>query len=61
MAQKEFPTNGDFYNLVKEDFEAIGQSIDENTIIATAVQDYKKTIKSKINKGFKANKAFIQK
>ena len=48
MAQKEFPTNGDFYNLVKEDFEAIGEPIDENIIIATAVPDYKKIIKSKI-------------
>ena len=48
MTQKEFPTHGDFYNLVNEDFEAIGEPIDENIIIATAVPDYKKIIKLKV-------------
>ena len=41
-------TNGDFYNLVKTDFEEIGEVLDEAEIVASSVNAHKKKIKIKI-------------
>ena len=47
MCQKRSATNGDFYNLVKADFEEIGEVLDEAEIVASSVNTYKKKIKIK--------------
>ena len=48
MSQKQSAIKGDFYNLVKDDFEMIGESLDEAKIAAYSVNVYKKMIKEKI-------------
>ena len=45
MAQKEQPTNGDFSELVKEDFKTIGEDLNEFDILAMGKYKYKKFIK----------------
>ena len=46
MAQKEQPTNGDFCELVKEDFKTIGEDLNEFDILAMGKYKYKKFIKN---------------
>ena len=46
-AQAKSPIKGDFYNLVKEDFENIGEPMNEAVIIATTVKAFKAHIKKK--------------
>ena len=48
IAQKENPTEGDFAELVKKDFELLGEVIDENKIEAMDSKTYKDHIKAKI-------------
>ena len=48
MAQKEQPTNGDFCELVKEDFKTIGEDLNEIDILAMGKYNYKKLIKTKV-------------
>ena len=48
LAQKVEPTKGYFYELVKNDFQMIGESFEEDTITATSVSAFKKQIKEKI-------------
>ena len=47
-SQKQSAIKGDFYNLVKDDFAMIGESIDEAETIACSLYAYKKRIKEKI-------------
>ena len=46
-AQKQSATKGDYFELVKEDFENIGEELNEEEIIATPVQAFKRSIKEK--------------
>ena len=48
IAQKEAPTKGDFINLVKEDYEKIGETLDTERIANTTKETHKRNIKSKI-------------
>ena len=50
MSQKQSPAKGDFYNLVKKDFETIGEALDEDAIAAKRKDEHKSNIKSKIRK-----------
>ena len=45
---KTKPYKGDWYNLIKEDFEKIGLEINEETIKATDKDTFKKLIKSSV-------------
>ena len=47
MSQKQSATVGDFYNLVKADYEEIEEVLDEDEIAASSVNAHKKKIKSK--------------
>ena len=47
-SQKQSPIKGDFFNLVKKDFDTIGQSINEDEITAKSKEMHKSDIKSKI-------------
>ena len=49
-AQMENPTIGDYIELVKRDFEMIGEEINVNEIEQTSVNSYKRFIKNKIRK-----------
>ena len=46
-AQSKNPIDGDFYNLVKEDFENIGEEMNEMRIINTTAKTFKDHIKKK--------------
>ena len=48
VAMKTKPYKGDWYNLIKEDFEKIGLEINEETIKATDKDTFKKLIKSSV-------------
>ena len=48
VAMKNNTHKGDWYNLIKEDFAKIGLEIDEETIIATDKDTFKKLIKSSV-------------
>ena len=45
--QRENPLKGDFYTLVKEDFQNIGEVLDESNIVNTSIEAYKSQIKRK--------------
>lgn len=47
-AQKESPTDGDFYRLVKADWEMIGENLDEVAITSKSAEEHKRTVKGKI-------------
>ena len=47
-AQKEKPTKGDFYNLVKNDFLEIEEDMNEEKIASTTKHTFKRNIKMKI-------------
>ena len=47
MCQRRSATNGDFFNLVKADFEEIGEVLDEAEIVASSMNAYKRKIKTK--------------
>ena len=47
LAQAKSPLKGDFYNLVKEDFENIGEEMNEKEISYRTVNEYKRDIKKK--------------
>ena len=47
LAQKRSPTQGDFYNLVKKDFDTIGENLNEEIIAATGTLAHKRNIKDK--------------
>lgn len=44
-AQKESPVPGDFYNLVKDDLNMIGESLDEEEICSVSKDVHKRSIK----------------
>ena len=46
--QKKAPIKGDFYTLVKKDFEMVGEVIDENTILSMSKETHKKKVKTKV-------------
>ena len=48
-AQKDSPTKGDFFYLIKKDFELIGEAVNEEQIASTSKETFKKNIKSKIS------------
>ena len=48
--QKENSIKGDWYNLLKKDFEFIGKDLDENEIASTPKEEYKKNIKILVQK-----------
>ena len=50
LKQKEEYVKGDWYQLLKGDFQFIGQDINENEICSTPKSEYKIKIKSLINK-----------
>ena len=50
MSQKQSPTKGDFFNMVKKDFETIGEVFDESEISAKSKDLHKSNIKSKTMK-----------
>ena len=43
-------TKGDWFNLIKSDFEMIEEGFDENKIESMEIKEYKAHIKDKINK-----------
>ena len=45
MSQKQSATVGDFYNLVKADYEEIEEVLDEDEIAASSVNAHKTKIK----------------
>ena len=47
-AQAENPTKGDFVELLKDDFDKIQETQDNNAIVSTSAESYKKYIKTKI-------------
>ena len=47
-AQRESATAGDFYQLVKADYDLIGESLDEEYIESTSINAHKRNIKEKI-------------
>ena len=49
IAQKESPTKGDFFNLVQEDYNKIGEILDIQQIENTSKERHKRYIKSKIS------------
>ena len=49
-AQKENPTDGDYINLIKKDFETLGQSISEDTIINMTEDTFKNRVKTLVEK-----------
>ena len=50
ISQKQSPAKGDFYNLVKKDYETIGEALDKAEITAKSKDEHKNNIKSKIRK-----------
>ena len=49
MKQKQSPSKGDYFNLVKDDFNLIGEAIDENEIATKSKDSHKRNIKAKIS------------
>ena len=49
IAQKESPTKGDFFNLVQEDYNKIGEILDMQQIENTSKERHKRYVKSKIS------------
>ena len=47
-AQKDSPTDGDFYQLVKADWEMVGENLDEVHITSKSTEEHKKAVKAKI-------------
>ena len=50
MTQKQSLVKEEFYNMVKKDFETIGEALDEAEIAAKSNDKHKSNIKSKIRK-----------
>ena len=48
--QKETKTKGDWLQLIEEDFEFIGEQMDEEKIKSTPKEEYRKLIKEKVEK-----------
>ena len=48
--QKQQPTPGDWFQLLKKDFAFIGEEIDESMIMSTPKNEYKEKIKEKITR-----------
>ena len=48
LAQKEAPTYGDYFNLVKTDWEMMDEPLDEAAIVATSADAHKRKVKAKI-------------
>ena len=48
--QKETKTKGDWLQLIEEDFEFIGEQMDEEKIKSTPKEEYRKFIKEKVEK-----------
>ena len=49
-AQMADPVKGDWVNMLKEDFQYLGEEINENEAKTTARYEFKKNIKSKVRK-----------
>jgi hypothetical protein len=49
MKQKEFPSKGDYFNLVKDDFKLIGETMDETEIANKSKDSHKRNIKTRIS------------
>ena len=47
-AQKESPTDGDFYRLVKADWEMVGENLDEVVLTSKSAEEHKRTVKGEL-------------